>query len=356
MSTASTKARPRISVIILNWNGRDHLAACLPSLLRQTYTDFEVVVVDNGSTDGSVTFVQRQFPQVQLIGNETNLGFAAANNQAIRATQSEFVALLNNDTVADPHWLEALLSAAGDPSVGMVATQMRLAHQPDCIDSAGVAIDRAGIAWGVAGGLPVAAGGGAPGDCFGASGGAALYRRVMLDDIGLFDEDFFAYLEDVDLAWRAQWAGWRAVYAPGAVVIHHHSATGNRIPHFKSRLLGRNKLWLLTKNYPFPHLLWYLPVITLYEWMSLAVAWRQRRLRSALTGRWEALRRLPTLLARRRGLVKRITTQAMMARLYPVEAPWQVLRRYGHTPPALATGPVAGCKADAHTAIKKGLP
>ena len=353
MSTAANSARPRVSVIILNWNGRDYLAACLPSLLRQTYPNFEVVVVDNGSTDGSGAFVEQQFPQARLIGNDRNLGFAAANNQAIRATQGEFVALLNNDTVADPRWLEALLAAAADPAVGMVATQMRLAHRPDRIDSAGVAIDRAGIAWGVDGGAPVAA---APPtavtETFGASGGAALYRRAMLDDNGLFDEAFFAYLEDVDLAWRAQWAGWRALYAPGAVVTHHHSATGNRIPHFKSRLLGRNKLWLLAKNYPFPALLWYLPIIALYEGMSLAVAWRERRLRSALAGRWEALRRLPMMLARRRRLVKRISAQQMMARLHPVEAPWRVLRRYGHTPPA---GPAAGHQAEAPTTVNKGV-
>jgi GT2 family glycosyltransferase len=154
----------------------------------------------------------------------------------------------------------------------------------------------------------------------------------MLDDIGLFDEDFFAYLEDVDLAWRAQWAGWRCVYAPDAVVWHHHSATSNRIPHFKSRLLGRNKLWLLAKNYPFPHLLWYLPLIVLYELMSLAFTWHEGRFRSAFAGRLAALPQLPMMLAKRRTQVRRITAQAMMGKLAPIEPPWQLLKRYDHVP------------------------
>jgi GT2 family glycosyltransferase len=321
-----------VAVIILNWNGRTLLAECLPPLLAQTFTDFEVILVDNGSTDGSAAWVQTHFPCVRIIRNPTNLGFAPANNQAIRATQAEFIALLNNDTRAAPEWLQTLVQVmCADPQIGMVASKILLADNPDTVDSAGIAIDRAGIAWGLGGGEPDRPVEPAPVvEVFGASGGAAFYRRAMLDEIGLLDEDFFAYLEDVDLAWRAQWAGWRCVYAPAAVVLHHHSATSARIPELKSRLLGRNKIWLLAKNYPFPHLLLYFPVILLFELMSIGYAWRQGRLRSALAGRWAAWRLLPVMIARRRQRVQRISPDVMLDKLHPVESPLQVLRRYLH--------------------------
>jgi GT2 family glycosyltransferase len=167
-------------------------------------------------------------------------------------------------------------------------------------------------------------------DVFGASGGAAFYRRAMLDEIGLLDEDFFAYLEDVDLAWRAQWAGWRCVYAPDAVVWHHHSATSARIPNFKSRLLGRNKIWLLAKNYPFPHIVWYFPLILFFELMAIGYAWRQQRLRSAIAGRWAAWSLLPVMIRRRKRRVQRISSALMLQKLHPIESPFQILRRYTH--------------------------
>jgi hypothetical protein len=325
---------PLVSVIIVNWNGHDHLVMCLPALFAQDFHDFEVIVVDNGSTDDSVAWITAHFPRVRIIQNRTNQGFAPANNQGIRAARGALIALLNNDTVVAPHWLAVLVQAmADDTRIGMVAAQMVLAAQPDIIDSAGIAIDRAGIAWGVNGGQPAVPGIDQLAPVFGPSGGAALYRRTMLDEIGLLDEDFFAYLEDVDLAWRAQWAGWQAVYAPGAIVQHHHSATSQRIPHFKSRLLGRNKLWLLAKNYPLPHLLWYLPCILLYELFSLGQAWREGRLTSALAGRWAGLQGLPKMLAKRRTVVKRISSSAMLKKLHSVEHPVAILRRYGHVLP-----------------------
>jgi len=321
-----------ISIIIVNWNGQRYLATCLPTVFAQDFADFAVILVDNGSTDGSLAYVRAHFPQVRLIENETNLGFAAANNQGIRASNSEFVALLNNDTQVATNWLSAMWQAmAADSAVGMCAAKMVLTEQPGVIDSAGIALDRSGIAWGIAGGqMDGTAAVNRPAEVFGASGGAALYRRALLDEIGLFDEDFFAYLEDVDLAWRAQWAGWKCLYVPTATVLHLHSATSKQIPHFKSRLLGRNKLWLLCKNYPFPQVLWYLPIILLYELLSLGVAWRQKRLGSALGGRLAALPKIPIMLARRRARVKRISSAAMLEKLHPLESPFAIMRRYVH--------------------------
>ncbi len=137
-----------VSVIIVNWNGRHHLARCLPSLKAQTYRDFEVIVVDNGSTDDSVMWLAQEYPHVRILQNPRNLGFAAANNQAIRATESPYLVTLNNDTEAVGEWLAELVAAVeSDAAVGMVASQMLLAHMPSKIDSAGIEVDWTGTAW-----------------------------------------------------------------------------------------------------------------------------------------------------------------------------------------------------------------
>lgn len=326
-------ASPRVVVIVLNWNGRHFLDRCLRALQRQTYSNAEVVLVDNGSIDGSVAFVRERFPQVRLIVNEQNLGFAAANNQAIRATDSEFVALLNNDTEPAPDWLAELVRAArSDERVGACASRMLFAHQPEVINSAGVALDRAAIAWDWRGGErddPAAC---EPEEVFGACAGAALYRRAMLDDIGLLDEDFFAYLEDVDLAWRAQWAGWRTLSVPTARVLHLHSATTREGSPFKNRLLGRNKVWLIAKNYPWPHILWYLPAILLYDLSALPFVLLRRRDWGPLRGRLEGLGSLSQALRKRLALrpLRRLPAQVVMSRMAPLTTPWGLWRRYAH--------------------------
>ena len=321
----------RVVVVIPNWNGHRYLEACLRSILAQDFSDFSVTVVDNGSTDGSAELVRGEFPQVHLVENQENRGFAAATNQGIRATDSEFVATLNNDTEVDPGWLAALVEAMdGDPRVGMCASKMVLADRPEVIDSAGIAVDRAGIAWGLRGGDVETGGAETPSEVFGASAGAALYRRAMLAEIGLFDEDFFAYLEDVDLAWRAQWAGWRCLYVPRATVRHVHSATGGRDPGSKRRLLGRNKVWTLCKNYPFPSLVWYALPIMAYDLLAAAYAVCAERRASALWGRIEALGGVGRMVAKRRRMVRRVSAAEMMAKLSPLEYPWRIPRRYVH--------------------------
>lgn len=320
-----------VVLVILNWNGRRYLEPCLRSVFAQEFRDFTVILVDNGSTDGSAELVRARFPQVHLIENSENRGFAAANNQAILSSSSEFVATLNNDTEVEPEWLGALVQAMeADPRIGMGASKMLLADRRNVIEATGIAVDKAGIAWNVAGGNADRPGEATPTLVFGPCAGAALYRRAMLDDIGLFDEDFFAYLEDVDLAWRAQWAGWRCVYAPGAIVYHVHSATAREGSYFKNRLLGRNKIWTLCKNYPFPPLLWYAPLVLAYDLMAVMYAIAAGRGRGAVQGRISALAEIPRMLTKRRQIVRRISSRTMMARLQPVENPLAVLRRYAH--------------------------
>ena len=322
---------PCVDVVIVNWNGRKYLAPCLDALAHQTFTDFQVWLVDNGSIDGSVDFLRTHYPDVQLICNPDNKGFAEANNQGIRAGDAKYVATLNNDTIANPDWLEALVRVLDDnPHAGMAASLMLFADRPEMINSAGIAIDRAGIAWDLLGGQPVSACQTQPTPVFGACAGAALYRRVMLDEIGLFDEDFFAYLEDVDLAWRAQWAGWQALFVPQARVLHHHSATGGEGSPFKNRLLGRNKVWLIAKNYPTPQLWLYLPLIAAYDFAAVLYILMKRGDMSTAVGRIEGILGLHTICTKIYQRHEKITPSAMCAMLSSFIWPWNVPTRYSH--------------------------
>jgi len=322
-----------VSIIVVNWNGRHHLQLCLSSLFAQTYPNFEIILVDNGSTDGSQTFVREQFPNVRLMALRQNVGFASGNNVGIRASTADYIATVNNDTKVDPNWLTALVETAeANPQVGMCAAKLLFWDRPDVINSAGICLDRAGIAWDRLGGQLNSATQSPPMPVFGASGGAALYRRTMLDQIGLFDEDFFAYLEDVDLAWRARLAGWDCLYVDTAVVLHHHSATAIEGSPFKNKLLGRNKIWTILKNYPWPLLLLYLPVILLYDLGSVAIALLVRRDFSPLHGRLQAIPKLSAIWQKRRKIQqsRTLSLKAMRALMEPITTPMQVWQRYYH--------------------------
>lgn len=279
-----------IAVVIVNWNGLQYLRACMPAVLAQDYPDFQVVAVDNGSSDGSAAWVESTFPQVLLIRNDTNEGFARATNQGIRATEEAYIALLNNDARPEPDWLAALVQAMeSDERVGMVASQVRLAHRPDLLDSAGIEVDLLGMAWNRHFGRPVAQEPTEAVEVFGACGAAALYRRKMLAEVGLFDERYFAYYEDVELAWRAQRAGWRCLYTPAAQVLHLHSATGQQDSAFKAYHLNRNRVWTLIRHYPAHRFLVLWPLVLLLDtasWMGPLLRGRP----DALRGHVDALR------------------------------------------------------------------
>lgn len=321
------RSSPQVRVVVLNWNGRAFLGPCLAALARQTYPAFRVTVVDNGSTDGSVELIRTQFPDADVIVNPRNLGFATANNQAIRASSEPFVATLNNDTEVEPDWLQELVrSAQSDPSVGAVASKMVFHADPEIINSCGIALDRAGIAWDAWGGRPAALVDHSH-EVFGACAGAALYRRTMLDQIGPFDEDFFAYLEDVDLAWRARVAGWRAVLAPRAVVRHVHSGTlGDASPR-KRFLLGRNKLWMIAKGLP-DRDLWQLPLIMAYELGAIGMRLAEGDW-AAIQGRIAGFLGLPRMLGKR-AEVHRAGARSGAVRYDPLVWPWQVRDRFQH--------------------------
>jgi GT2 family glycosyltransferase len=320
-------SNPHVTIIVVNWNGRHQLEPCLSALRAQTYPAREIIVVDNGSTDGSVEYMAAHFPEVRVISVQTNRGFAVANNIAIRASTSDYVALINNDAEADADWLANMIAVAeADQSIGMVACKMLFADRPAIINSTGVCVDRAGIAWDRAGGQPDTNPAADPLEIFGPCAGAALYRRSMLDAIGLFDEEFFMYLEDVDLDWRARRAGWRCYYVPSARVLHHHSASAGEGSPFKSFQLGRNKLWLIVKNYPFRALWRYVPLVIAYDVAAVAYALVARRDIHAWRGRMAALAGLRHMWQKR----SRDTARQDVLWLLPLTAPWRVAQRYQH--------------------------
>lgn len=240
---------PRVSVIIPNWNGLGLLRPCLDALRRQTYTDHEVIVVDNASADASVAALRDEYPEVRVVVLPTNRGFAGGCNEGIRAARGEYIVTTNNDTEAEPGWLAALADALDrHPEAGSAAARIMLHDRRDTLHSAGDLFRRDGT--------PDSRGVwqryGPPYDracyVFGGCGGATMYRRAMLEEIGTFEEAFFMYCEDVDLNWRAQLAGWKCVYVPDAVIYHHLSATGGG--PMSSYHVGRNTLWVLARNYP----------------------------------------------------------------------------------------------------------
>ena len=260
--------KPIASVIVLNWNGRAYLEKCLDSLRDQTYSNFEIIVVDNGSIDGSVDMVtQRHEDIVALIKNDTNLGFAEGNNIGIRHSRGEYVVTLNNDTEVDKRWLEELISAAErNEQIGMCASKVLFLERPDVIDSAGMNIYFDGSSK-QRGNLEIDTGQYdkiqetlAPSAC------AALYRMEMLKEIGLFDKDFFIYCEDMDLALRGRLAGWRAVFVPSSIVYHFYSGTVGGYSPMKAYLVERNHFWVAVKNFPISLLL-FLPFFSLVRFV-----------------------------------------------------------------------------------------
>ena len=219
--------RGRAWVVILNWNGKDYIRDCLRHALAQTYQDYTVAVVDNASTDGSREVVRDEFSETTLIALPQNLHFARGTNAgvetALRDPSCEFVICLNNDTRVDPEWLAALVRAADQSRIGSVAAKLLLMDHPNVLNSTGFWITRDGAAvdrgW-----LQRDEGQfDREVDVFGPSAGAALYRREALETVGLFDPDFVAYLEDVDLAWRIRLAGFEGRFAPNAIVYHQRA-------------------------------------------------------------------------------------------------------------------------------------
>ena len=290
----------KISVVIPTWNGLKHLPVCFEALRRQTLSPYEVFLVDNASQDDTIAFTQREFPEIKIIALPTNLRFAGACNAGMRAATGEAIALLNNDTEADEHWLENVAKTfIAHPEAGFVASKLRLFDQRDKLHSAGDFYSLRGV----------------PGNrgvwqrdegqfdqdyVFGACGAASVYRRSMLDQIGLLDETFEFSCEDVDISWRAQLAGYKCAFAKDAIVYHKVSATGGGT--LNSYYDGRNFIWLLAKDVPGKILRANFGAIVGQQlhitWDALK-AWRGEAARMRLKGQVAGMLGLPKMLRAR---------------------------------------------------------
>ncbi len=250
---------PRVRVVVVNWNRRELLTACLKSLANQTHPSYEVFVVDNASTDGSAECVEEirvNFPvPLSLIRSHVNLGFCAGNNLGFAGARAEFIALLNNDAEADPGWLLALENAMADEYIGMTASKVLVWEDPTRIDKVGHLIYLDGQNRGRGAGQLDRGQFETIEEVLWPDGCAAMYRRAMLDEIGGFDEDFFAYADDAELGLRARWAGWKCLYTPHAVVRHHRGATLGLGSGRRLTLIERNRVLLAVKLFPW-NLLW----------------------------------------------------------------------------------------------------
>ena len=281
-----------ISVIVVNHRARELLLECLEHIeVAAEALACELIVVENASDGATAALVRERHPGATVIEERENTGFAPAVAKAIRASRGEWIALVNNDANLHPGALRALHAAGqADPAVGSVAAQIRFSARPEVLNSAGIVVDRLGVAFERLAGAPIEHAEGASRDVFGATACVALYRRAMLDAIGGFDASFFAYLEDVDVAWRARAAGWRAVYEPAALAHHRGSASSKEGSAFKYRLVGRNRMRLLAKNATTGQLVRYGPLIVLFDLAYVVFAGLTDRTLAPLTGRLAGLR------------------------------------------------------------------
>jgi GT2 family glycosyltransferase len=290
-----------IEIIIPNWNGKELLAVCLQSLREQTSREFCVTVVDNGSHDGSVSFLEQFFPEVKCISFVENRGFSVAINEGVRRSTCPWLFLLNNDIEVADTCIASLLEAIHRyPGYDFFALKMKSYHQRHIIDGAGDAVLRGGVGYRL-GTLEEDRGQyDVDRDVFGACAGAALYSRRFFAEIGLFDEDFFAYLEDVDLNMRARRAGMGCRYIASAVVYHVGSATsGSKFNPLTIRLSTRNNINVLVKNYPLSLLCRYLPAIFIYQLAWLAFVIKKGQIVAYWQGLWQGLRQIGTMWRKR---------------------------------------------------------
>ena len=266
---------PIVTVVVPTLAADDALASCLRSLDAQTFEQFEVIVVDNSGERR----VRATGARLRVIANPENVGFGSAVNQAFRYSQSEYLATLNDDAVADPRWLEAMVAAAeSSPRAGMFASQVRMAEGGK-LDSAGMLIGADGSSK-QRGHDEDAAKFRDMTDALLPSGSAALYRRKMLDEIGLFDETFFLYCEDTDLGLRGRRAGWECVYVPGATVEHRYSHSAGRASALKAYYVERNRIYTAIKNFPLA-MLARAPMMSLVRYFWHAVFMMQGRGKAA---------------------------------------------------------------------------
>ncbi len=309
-----------ISVIIVNYNGGELIRHSIECLMKQTYEDFEVIVVDNASGDHSVQLIQDTFPSVRLIKHKNNSGFSGGNILGLKQAKGDYIALLNSDAFPEPNWLESLLEGIqSDKAIGICASKL-IIDGTDLIDSAGDGCTTASRAYKQGENEPHSDYNKMK-NVFGACGGAVLYRRSMIDKIGFFDEDFFIIYEDADLNFRAQLAGWKCLYVPKAVVHHRVRSTIGQDSPLAVFYSNRNTDLMWIKNMPFPLMLRYLHHKIISEIGSfIYFAFRKRLLLVFIKAKCDVIRLLPRMLKKRKQVqaLKKISNEELAGMLTPI--------------------------------------
>lgn len=306
--------KTRVAVLIPNWNGEEFIAQCLRSLEQQTLKP-HIVVVDNGSTDGSVTIIEKQFPKVELLKFDDNAGFAGGVNRGLKPLIKEgynYIALFNNDAEADKNWLEELVGAAEKNKKLGIITGKFLRKDGEHLDSTGDFMTTRGMPYPRGRNQKDEGQFDTPEYIFSASGGASIYNCKMLHQIGLFDEDFFAYFEDVDISFRAQLAGWKVWYQPTALAYHHVGGTSQKLGNFARYHSIKNFILLYNKNMP-GWLFWKYKPLFLYQLIRLKLgSLRDKDFGVFVSAFFKAVRLCPSTLKKRR----KIQTQRKVSTKY----------------------------------------
>jgi len=286
--------KPTISIIILNYNGKQFVDDCLSSVLNQTYNNYEVIFVDNNSTDGSADYAKSKYPAIKLIRNKGNYGYAKGNNIGIKQSKGEYVLVLNPDTMVEKTWLAELTKAAKSNDAAAYQPKILNFTHRDLIDTAHPRIHYTGLAWGDI--YKKDAGFSTPTEISFGSGTAVMIKRSVLEEIGMLDEDLFMYHEDVDLGWRMLMAGYKILFIPTAVMYHKYAFSRNKK---KNYFLERNRFIVLLKNYQRKTLFLILPALVLVELGTLAYAIRERWFLNKIRGYKDVIRNLDRILQKR---------------------------------------------------------
>ncbi len=295
-----------VTVVIVNWNSGELLERCVAMLMAQSTRPSRIIVVDNDSADGSAERV-RQLGGVEVVLVGANLGFAKANNLAIRETRTDFVALINPDAFPEADWLERLLEAArGHPEVAAFGSRQMVHGADNTLDGIGDVYHFSGLIWRDGHGRPYSRADGVDGEIFSPCAGAALYRRAALEDVGGFDEDYFCYVEDVDLGFRLQLAGYKSMYVANSVVYHVGSAcSGGQHSDFAVYHGHRNLVWAFVKNMP-GVLFWvFLPAHLLLNIVTLMHFAFRGQGAVMLRAKHDAIKGIPAAWRKRRGIQAR---------------------------------------------------
>ncbi len=311
--------RPKALAIIPNYNGGDLILRCLDSVLSQTYSPIETIVVDNASTDGSLAQIKKKFPKIKIIETGYNAGWGIACNIGMKAAESTYIALINNDAVLEPNCVEEMVVAIElNPSYGSCASRILLLDQPEITEVCGLAIYPDGSSCG-RGRLGPADQFMNVEEVFCANDCCCLYKRTMIEDIGDYDPDFFIYCDETDIGWKHQLAGWKCVYAPKAVAYHAHSRAAGSYSNFKAYHVERNRIFIVLKYFPLLMLVASFPISAYrysYQWYlatfkkkgALAHYTKNNSLLSGvnilLKAHIDALKKIPVMWKRRRELKK----------------------------------------------------